>query len=167
VLDVWWGIVIWCGSQSARYGLRSRAFCGWMRSAMQVGWTDTQGWGEYCRGQIWCRSGVSWLDGHAGLSSALPPRRMPACRGFAVGVVTRNSLLICGQESEQWRARSHTPEKRWDSFKGEFIMVLRIPKQVSDSSRALTCHPLLVCQTCRNTVGFHTPWVWQNPYVQK
>jgi len=38
------------------------------------------------------------------------------------------------------------------SFKGEFIMVLQTPKQISASSRALTFHPLQVCQSRRNRV---------------
>jgi len=33
------------------------------------------------------------------------------------------------------------------SFNGEFIMVLPIPQQISASSRALTCHLLLLCRT--------------------
>jgi hypothetical protein len=52
-----------------------------------------------------------------------------------------------------------------NSFKGEFIMVLRIPKQISASSRALTCHLLLLCQMCRNRVGFQIPWLRHKPYI--
>ena len=60
--------------------------------------------------------------------------------------------------------RVATPMSRayvYCSFKEEFIMLLRIPKQISASSRALTYHPLLVCQTCRNRVGSQTPCLWQ------
>jgi len=41
------------------------------------------------------------------------------------------------------------------SFKGEFIMVLWIPKQISTSCRALTCHDFWIC-FCKGW-GSHTP----------
>jgi len=40
-----------------------------------------------------------------------------------------------------------TSDRKNISFKWEFIMVLRIPQQISASSRALTCH--LCCFACR------------------
>jgi len=57
-------------------------------------WTRTGG--QRC-GQICCRSGVSWLVGLAGLSSALPPSRMRALSASAMYILTNTLEPILGQ----------------------------------------------------------------------
>jgi len=47
-------------------------------------------------GQIWSRSGVSWLVCHAGLSSARPPSRTRARSASTICVVTSTLVLMLG-----------------------------------------------------------------------
>jgi len=47
-----------------------------------------------------------------------------------------------------------TSDRKNISFKWEFIMVLRIPQQISASSRALTCHLCKVVFICLFLIFF-------------